>query len=231
MRLHELLEARVEPDQDFLYQLEEIIDDSIEEYQEFLEENNDVDDIDELEVILNSNNVDDLPIEFITDHSTRKDPNEWISAVADWTEKEGKFVTVYLHAKNLAGAYGPKTFKNVLMRTLGHETIHWNQYDKMGAKVLNNYKSGYQKGVIKKNAGGTDRDLMRSYLRDPHELMAYAHDLASEMKETDNPEEALRNPEKYKAELPVYNRFREIFPPNAKQLRQLLKYTADYFKA
>lgn len=231
MRLHELLEARVEPDQDFLYQLEEIIDDSIEEYQEFLEENNDVDDIDELEAILNSNNVDELPIEFITDHGKRKDPNEWISAVADWTEKEGKFVTVYLHATNLEGAYGPKTFKNILMRTLGHETIHWNQYDKMGASVLNTYKSGYQKGVIKKNAGGNDRDLMRSYLRDPHELMAYAHDLAGEMKETDNPEEALRNPEKYKAELPVYNRFREIFPPNATQLRQLLKYTADYFKA
>ena len=88
-----------------------------------------------------------------------------------------------------------------------------------------------KKSLNKKNAGGTDLDLMRSYLRHPHELMAYAHDLAGEMKETDNPEEALRNPEKYKTELPVYNRFREIFPPNAKQLRQLLKYTADYFKA
>ena len=43
MRLHELLEARVEPDQDFLAQLEEIVDESIAEYQEFLEENNDVD--------------------------------------------------------------------------------------------------------------------------------------------------------------------------------------------
>ena len=200
MRLHELLEARVEPDQDFLAQLEEIVDESIAEYQEFLEENNDV------------------------------DPNEWISAVADWDEKEGKTITIYLHAKNLEKVYGPKSFKNILMRMLGHETIHWNQYDKMGAKVLNNYKSGYQKGVIKKASGGDERDLMRSYLRDPHELMAYAHDLAGEMKETDNPEEALRNPEKYKAELPVYERFREIFPPNAKQLRQLLKYTADYFK-
>jgi|TARA_R110000868_G_scaffold14088_9_gene65896 hypothetical protein len=230
MRLHELLEARVEPDQDFLAQLEEIVDESIAEYQEFLEENNDVDDIDELEAILNSNNVDELPIEFITDHAPRKDPNEWISAVADWDEKEGKTITIYLHAKNLEKVYGPKSFKNILMRMLGHETIHWNQYDKMGAKVLNNYKSGYQKGVIKKASGGDERDLMRSYLRDPHELMAYAHDLAGEMKETDNPEEALRNPEKYKAELPVYERFREIFPPNAKQLRQLLKYTADYFK-
>ena len=144
MRLHELLEARVEPDQDFLAQLEEIVDESIAEYQEFLEENNDVDDIDELEAILNSNNVDELPIEFITDHAPRKDPNEWISAVADWDEKEGKTITIYLHAKNLEKVYGPKSFKNILMRMLGHETIHWNQYDKMGAKVLNNYKKWFQ---------------------------------------------------------------------------------------
>ena len=69
--------ARISPDNDFLGQVEEIIDDSLTEYQEFLKQNNDVDDIDELEEILNSNNYDDLPIDFITDHNPRKDPNEW----------------------------------------------------------------------------------------------------------------------------------------------------------
>jgi len=39
--------------------------------------------------------------------------DEWLSAAADWTEEEGKFMTIYLHAKNLEGVYGPKTFKKI----------------------------------------------------------------------------------------------------------------------
>lgn len=230
MKISDILEARVSPDHEFLNDLEEIVDESLEEYQSFLEENGDKDDIDELEEILNSNIADELPIEFITDHHPRKDPDEWISAAADWTEEGGKFITVYLHAKNLEGVYGPQTFKKILMRMLGHETIHWNQYDKMGADVLNNYQSGHQKGVKLKQKTGKDRDWMRSYLRDPHELMAYAHDLADEIRDTESPEDALRNPEKYIKELPVYQRFRDIFPSNSKQIKALLKYTADYFK-
>lgn len=223
-------EKRVEPDWEFLRQLEPIIDDSIDEYQDFLDSNNDKDDIDELEEILNGNVDEELPIDFITDHNPRKDPDEWISAAADWTEKEGKFVTVYLHAKNLEGVYGPKTFKNILMRMLQHETIHWNQYDKMDPNVLPNYQSGYMKGLDKVKKGGNERDLMRSYLRDPHELMAYGSDLAGEIKELPNPEQVLRNPEAHRKQLPVYDRFRNSFPANSKQIKQLLKYTADYFK-
>ena len=232
MRIHDIIlsEARIQPDEDFLGQVEIIIDDANDEYQEFLKDNGDKDDIDELEEILNANNFDDLPIEFITDHSPRKDPNEWISAAADWDPKEGKSVRVFLHAKNLENRWGPKTFKQIMMRMLAHETIHWKQYDKFDPDVLKTYKSGYMKGVEKKKQGGTDRDLMRSYLRDPHELMAYAHDLADEMRDTDNPEEALRNPEKYKDELPVYQRFRDSFPSNSKPIKQLMKYTAGYFK-
>lgn len=223
-------EKRVEPDWEFLRQLEPIIDDSIDEYQDFLDSNNDKDDIDELEEILNGNVDEELPIDFVTDHNPRKDPDEWISAAADWTEKEGKFVTVYLHAKNLEGVYGPKTFKNILMRMLQHETIHWNQYDKMDPNVLPNYQSGYMKGLDKVKKGGNERDLMRSYLRDPHELMAYGSDLAGEIKELPNPEQVLRNPEAHRKQLPVYDRFRNSFPANSKQIKQLLKYTADYFK-
>ena len=223
-------EANLQPDQDFLDQVEVIIDEANAEYQEFLQDNGDKDDIDELEEILNANNFDDLPIDFIADHHPRKDPNEWVSAAADWDPKEGKSVRVFLHAKNLEGKWGPKTFKKILMRMLAHETIHFGQYDKFDPDVLNTYKSGYMKGVEKKSSGGTDRDLMRMYLRDPHELMAYGHDLADEIRDTDNPEEALRNPEKYKDELPVYQRFRASFPKDAKQIKQLMKYTAGYFK-
>ena len=229
MKFWEFTEAKVEPDWEFLADLEPAIDSALADYQEHLSNNNDKDDINELEELLNFE-TEDFPIEFITDYNDRKDPDEWISAVADWSEKEGKFITVYLHAKNLEVVYGPKTFKKILMRMLQHETIHWNQYDKMGGDVLNTYKSGFQRGIEKKKAGGTDADLMRSYLRDPHELMAYASDLADEMRDTDNPEGALRNPEAYKAQLPVWQRFRDTFPADAKQMKQLLKYTADYFK-
>ena len=75
MRLHELVEARVEPDKKFMSQVEQIIDDSIEEYQQVLDDNGDVDDIDELEEILNQNNYDNLPIEFIATDQEREDPN------------------------------------------------------------------------------------------------------------------------------------------------------------
>ena len=231
MKIRDIVEAKLEPDRDFLDQVEEIVDDALEEYAEFLANNNDQDDIDELEELLNASNYDELPIEFIADHNPRRDPDEWISAAADWDPQEGKSVRVFLHAKNLEGVYGPKTFKKILMRMLAHETIHWKQYDKFEPGVLDTYKSGYMKGVEKKNTGGTERDLMRMYLRDPHELMAYAHDLADEIKDnTDNPELALRNPEKYINELPVYQRFRQSFPKDSKQIKQLMKYTADYFK-
>lgn len=231
MKISDIIEARVKPDEDFLSQVEGIIDDSLEEYQEFLDGNGDVDDINELEEILNSNNYDELPIEFIADDQPRNDPDEWVSAVADWTPDEGKSIRVFLHSKNLEGVYGPKTFKGVLMKMLAHETIHWGQYDRMGGDVLDGYQSGYMKGVKKKEQGGSNRDLIRMYLRDPHELMAYASDLATEMGNLDNPQRALRNPEQYIKELPVYKFFRNIFPKDAKQIKQLMKYTADYFGA
>jgi len=228
MRLQELTEARVEPDKNFMSRVEQIIDDSIEEYQEVLDSNGDVDDIDELEEILNQNNYDNLPIEFIATDQERKDPNEWISAEAG-IDKDGKFMQVYLFTKNLEGKYGPKTFKQLVMRMLAHETIHWNQYKKIGMDRVNKIKSGHQKGTELAYKTGNPKDWMREYLRDPHELMAYGSDLASEIKDTENPEQVLRNPEAYKNDLPSYARYREIFEPNSKEIKQLLKYTADYY--
>ena len=229
MRLYELVEARVEPDKEFMSQVEQIIDDSVEEYQQVLDSNGDVDDIDELEEILNQNNYENLPIEFIASDQKRKDPNEWISAEAG-IDKDGKFMNVYLFSKNLEGKYGPKTFKQLVMRMLAHETIHWNQYGKIGLDKVNKIKSGHQKGTELANKTGRSEDWMREYLRDPHELMAYASDLASEIKDTDNPEQVLRNPEAHKQDLPSYGRYRQVFEPNSKEIKQLLKYTADYYK-
>ena len=228
MRLHEIIEAKVQPDKKFMSQVEQIIDDSIEEYQQVLDSNGDVDDIDELEEILNQNNYDNLPIEFIASDQEREDPNEWISAEAG-LDKDGKFMNVYLFSKNLEGKYGPKTFKQLVMRMLAHETIHWNQYNKIGSDKVNKIKSGHQKGTELANKTGDPKDWMREYLRDPHELMAYGSDLASEIKDTDNPEQVLRNPEAHKNDLPSYARYRQVFEPNSKEIKQLLKYTADYF--
>ena len=228
MKICEIVEARVEPDKYFMSQVEQIIDDSIEEYQQVLDSNGDVDDIDELEEILNQNNYDNLPIEFIASDQERKDPNEWISAEAG-IDEDGKFMQVYLFSKNLEGKYGPKTFKQLVMRMLAHETIHWNQYAKIGMDRVNKIKSGHQKGKELAKKTGNQMDWMREYLRDPHELMAYASDLASEIKDTDNPEQVLRNPEAYKNDLPSYARYRQVFEPNSKELKQLLKYTADYY--
>ena len=229
MRLYELTEAKVEPDKEFMSQVEQILDDSIEEYQQILDSNGDVDDIDELEDILNQNNYENLPIEFIASDQERKDPNEWISAEAG-IDKDGKFMNVYLFSKNLEGKYGPKTFKQLVMRMLAHETIHWNQYSKIGLDKVNKIKSGHQKGTELANKTGRSEDWMREYLRDPHELMAYASDLASEIKDTDNPEQVLRNPEAHKQDLPSYARYRTVFEPSSKEIKQLLKYTADYYK-
>jgi hypothetical protein len=55
------------------------------------------------------------------------------------------------------------------------------------------------------------------------------HDLSIEIKESSNPSIALRNPEMFIDELPVYARYRAIFPKGANQIKQLLKYTASYY--
>ena len=228
MLLKQITEARVSPNVEFMDQVEQILDLSIEEYGKYLDDNNDVDDIFELEEILNSNNDSNLPIEFIASAKERQDPNEWISAMAG-IDKKGPFMEVYLFSKNLEGRYGPKTFKQIVMRMLAHETIHWNQYKKVGLNKIDKIKSGHQKGTEIANRTGNQMDWMREYLKDPHELMAYASDLASEIKDLDNPEQVLRNPEAHKQDLPSYARYRQVFEPNSREIRQLLKYTADYY--
>ena len=224
-----ITEARVQPDNSIIEIMDGIIDSVQAQYQDMLDNNGDKDDIDELADLFNDEVEDyELPIEFHVNHEERKDPNEWISAAASWEGDEEKFIDIILHAKNLEGSWGPKTFKQYLMRALAHETIHFGQYDKMGKEKLGQTQSGHQKGTAVVAKGGTARDWERMYLRDPHELMAYGHDLAQEINDTDNPAEVLRSIEKYRNELPVYNKFRNIFHKESPQIRSLLKYATQY---
>lgn len=230
MRIYEITEARVTPDNAILDVMDSIIDSVNDEYKEFLEQNNDQDDIEELAELLNWEVEEEgLPVVVHVNHEPRKDPNEWISAAASWEGENDKGIDIILHAKNLEGKWGPETFKQMMMRMLAHETIHFGQYDKIGKERLDKTQSGHQKGTAAVKAGGTERDWKRMYLRDPHELMAYGNDLASEIRDTADPDKTIRNIEAYRSELPTYERFRDIFPKDSKQIKQLLKYTYDYY--
>jgi len=226
MLLQELTEARVTPDAKFMAGMERAIDRVLRKYQDHLDANNDEDDIDLLADMLDDA-TSKFPVGFYASDDDVKDPNEWISAEAG--VDDGEFMTMYLFSDNLEGKYGPKTFKNLLMQAMKHEAIHWGQYGKIGHDKLDDLVSGHQKGQEKMHKTGDPLDWMREYLKDPHELMAYASDLADEIKDLDNPDQVLRNPEAHKADLPSYQRYRQVFEPNSKELRQLLKYTADYY--
>jgi len=79
--------------------------------------------------------------------------------------------------------WGPKSFMTSVMQTLEHENIHLKQRDKMGAQKFKTLPSGYQIGLQKAEhveEHQKHRTVMRSYFRDPHELMAHGHDVCRE---------------------------------------------------
>ncbi|RLB67314.1 MAG: hypothetical protein DRH08_03995 [Deltaproteobacteria bacterium] len=224
-----IAEARLAPDKDFIQGLDDILKGADADYEEWVqEENNGRDDIEELIDFLDANNMNEMPIAFHCNNEERADPNEWASAVADWTSDGGKHVDVILHARNIEGYYNLEDMREVLLKMIAHETIHFNQYDHMGKEGMASYKSGHQKGTELKAKGGTERDWMRSYLRDKHEIMAYGRDLAVDIADMKNPQEVMRNVEGFKNELPVYQRYRHIFDKNAPQIKALLKYASQY---
>lgn len=230
MLIREICEARLPPQKDVLAIMSTVLDDVNREYTDYLNSNSDQDNIQELADLLNSEiDTYDLPIEFDVNPLPRQDPNEHISAEAGQDADGENFMTIWLHEFNLNGTWGPKTFKSIVLKALGHETIHWNQYARMGDAV-GKTKSGHQKGSELVQKGGTARDWKRSYLRDPHELMAYGHDLAGEIMDTTDPAAVLRNPDAYTADLPTWNMFREIFPKDTPQIKQLLKYAVGYIQ-
>ena len=229
MRYHELVtEAILEPDHKMVDTMSDILDEVNMEYSNYLKQNHDIDDIDVLAELLNAKTKQaGLPIEWLVYDDERQNPDEWISAMA-FSGKGGDNLSVILWNTNLEDKWGPETFKEMVLQMLSHETIHFNQYGKIGRDRLSNIQTGHQKGTKLKAKTGKERDWQRSYLRDPHELMAYGHDLSQEIKRTSDPQKALRNPEAFIDDLPVYNQFRKIFPPNAKPLQKLLSYAARY---
>ncbi len=219
------------PDNELLTKAAAIIDDVNELYVAELEMNNDMDDIYSLADMLQERcDAAELGIEWAVYDDPRDNPDDWMSGMASYVLNI-PFLQIILWEQNLVGKWGPKTFKEIALKAISHETIHFAQYDRMGGHLLDNLESGYQK-AMRLTSETKDKHLyMKLYLSDPHELMAYGHDLATEIKFTDDPEDALRNPEKYIDDLPVYNQYRLVWPRDAKPLRKLMSYAARYFEA
>lgn len=225
MKVRDITESRVTPDAQFLQELGFGVDEALEEYAEFLNQNDDRDDFHELASLLEASVDEDLRMQFVVNEGPRKS-EEWMYAEAISGETEdGERVTdiiIYLNAQNMDGIYGPKTFKKILMRTVSHELVHKDQHSRI--PDLDKMSSGYQKAANAK----THREFMRKYLRDPAELMAYGETLAQEIADTEDPHATIRNPEAYMEYLPTYAKFRQVFPRGDRYIQRLLKYTSDY---
>ena len=216
------------PDYELISKVEIIIDAVNAEYSKELEMNNDIDDIESLAEMLNDRcEKAGLPIEWDAEDEAREHPEEWMSAMAGFKGTSGH-LWVILWERNLQGKWGPITFKERVLQMLGHETIHLNQYAQIGFDKLMTLESGHQKGLKLQGPAGSTENYMRLYLADPHELMAYGHDLAYDLKIINNPS-ALRSPEAFIEELPVYQQYRRFFDVDSKQIKQLLSYAARYY--
>ena len=228
MLLHELTEARLQPNKDYLEKVGYILDDATREYSKFLEKNNDKDDLEELVNTLQAfTDEDKLDITWEIGKSGIKAVDWYIQSAM--VHANGH-MDITIDPDSTIGHWGPESFKTSVLKTLAHETIHLAQRDRMGREKYSKLPSGYQLGLRKQEKTGKKRDLIRTYFRDPHELMAHGHDLAQEILASSDPQEALRNPEKYRDELPSYDKHRQIFPPNAKPLQRMLSYAAGYFQ-
>ena len=224
----ELTEARLQPDQNYLARVGTMLDDANADYTQFLKDNDDKDDLEELVDILQSHSdAEEIDLNFLVGKTGAKAVDWYIQSAI--VHGDGS-IDVIIDPDTTIGYWGPKSFKDSLLKTLAHETIHLAQRDKMGAEKYSKLPSGYMQGVKKAKKTGKQRDMIRTYFRDPQELMAHGHDLAQEIIASSNPEDALRNPEKYRDELPAYDKHRQIFPPNAKPLQRLLSYAAGYVK-
>ena len=211
------------PDHELLADLESIIDEVNADYLNYLKHNNDEDNIEYLAELLNERSTDlRIDLKWFVDMEPRLNPMEWVSAMAGRTISKD-FIEVYLWNWNLDGAWGPETFKEIVLGMFKHEAIHFAQYDRINPTKFEQITSGHQKGQ-----GLGEVGYMRSYLSDPHELMAYGHDLAADIKASNNPEKSLRSPEAFIEELPVYEQYRRFFEPNENQIKRLLSYAARY---
>lgn len=200
-----------------------IIEQATVEYKEYLDENNDVDDVDELVQIL----------DHCTDHY--EGLFEWHVGDTDGKAVDWYFqsaITCYdgcisfvLDPNSIIGYWGPKSFIQSALKILSHECIHIAQRDLMGSEKFSTVPSGYTKGLdIMKKTGELD-DLKRKYFEDPQELMAHGHDLYLELKEADV--DISDDFENY--DLLTWEKYRTIFDKNDKIMNRLRKYTTEYW--
>lgn len=226
MRISELVEARVSPDADYLKIVRDIVANASSDYAEFLDANDDQDDVDELVDILQSyTDSAGIPLTWHVGASGVPAVDWYIQAAI--VHGDGA-IEVVIDPDSTVGHWGPKSFAKSVIKTLSHETIHLGQRDRMGREKYASLPSGYQMGQRLKSRTGRERDAMRLYFRDPQELMAHGHDLAQEILDLPDPGTVLRNPEAHRKDLPTWDKHRQIFPADAKPMQRLLKYAAGY---
>lgn len=143
---------------------------------------------------------------------------------------DGKII-FNLHPESIDGKWGPKSFREVIMRFVEHEGIHLTQREKMGKEKYKELPSGYMKG---RQIAGKDGDfsiVAQYYFSDPQEIMAHASDLANEVMKLDNPAKVIRNPEKYIDELPTYDKHKQHgFGPDHAVVKRLMRYASEYLR-
>jgi hypothetical protein len=157
MLAHELTEARLQPDRDYLAQVGNLLNDANADYAEFLKNNNDKDDMDELVDILQSHsNADELDLNWHVGKPNKKAVDWYIQSAI--VHGDGS-IDVILDPDSTIGHWGPKSFKDSVLKTLAHETIHLAQRDRMGADKYAKLPSGYMQGVRKAEKSGNERDM------------------------------------------------------------------------
>lgn len=219
------MRARLLPNRNVVRKSHKAITETNEQYQQFLDENNDDDNIIHLTDLLNINfNKQGLNI-FWDVEEKEEDAIDWYihSAI---TYHSGEIV-ILLHPESIIGYWGPVSFMNVAMKTIEHESLHLQQKKKMGTKKWQTVKSGYQIGMQMFIKTQDRKQLMKIYLKDPQELQAHGHDLFREIELLGL--NTLANLEYHTEQLPTYKKYRSIFDADDKTMKRLLKYTFEFF--
>ena len=202
-----------------------------DKYESFLYFNNNVDDIDLLCKFLQerSNGFLDVVDWEVDWHEPDGDSHEWFFASTEIVNGNDH-VTFVLKGKNLERFWENEIFEYEVLGCFCHETIHLAQFAKCVDK-LDNFKSGFQKGVDEWERTGNENRLWEEYYSDPFEIMAFGHNLYLETINSSEPEEVLREPENFLDELPTYLTYRRVFEKGNKIIKRLLRYAYEYKEA
>lgn len=240
MRLSEILTERLAPKPEILASLK----------QGLLKAYNMRDSVDDLD-------PDDYPddLALLLKYTTNKKMFSW----SVMPEEQGKQVTEYIHSASVMdngvihfNIYPNKIeeqgldwdrFIEEVMYIADHEAVHMSQRDKMTPEFWagDERTSGYQKmekylNEIREKEGRepTEEEKkigMKIYLGDPQEIMGHAINLAHEIKQSDDPNLVLSDPEGFVDYLSTWRKYRNVgFLRKDPVMRRLLKYTYQYMK-